>query len=806
MTLQPQYRAVLDALGDATIVSDLDGRVAYANPAAQTLTGWQLDELAGQPLTLIMPERLRERHLAGFRRYVETRVPRMMGRAVRLPLLRRDGVEVEIELTLAKFPDDLIIASLRDLRDRVELERQSELLALLDTLLTSAPVGVGLVDRELRYVRLNDALAAINGRPADEHVGRAIREVLPLLAAEIEPIFRRVFETGEPSVNREVSGMTAAQPGERRDWLVSHYPVRGPDHSILGVGVITVEITERRIAQREREQSDRLRKAITDNATVGLMLMDERQHCTFMNPAAEKITGFSFAEVQAKCVPLHYIIHHRRPDGSAYPMEECPLDRALPQRDQTHGEDVFVRADGSFYDVAFTASPLLQAGRAVGTVIEVRDITHEKRARAERDRIEAEQRFLADASQLLLSTLDYREALARVAEMAIPNLADWCVIDFASNGAPEAVAVVHSEPRKAELVRALRQRIGLSETHGLGRVLQTGEAELIEEIPNEILASRARDAESLALLRALRLGSAMIVPLKARGRVMGAITLANGDSERRFGRRDLSFAMDLGHRVALAVDNAMLYQQAQDAIRLRDDFLSIASHELRTPLTPLQLQLDSLEQALDAGEASRLPPARLAQKVQRSRKQVERLSVLVTNLLDVSRIQTGTLVLNLERVDFGQLVREVVGRFSEDSARLASKLKVFAQPNVFGSWDRLRIEQVVANLVSNAEKYGAGKPIHVEVSADAGSACLVVSDQGIGIEPEQLNRIFGKFERAVSPSAYGGLGLGLYIIRQILEAHGGTIRVDSHPGAGSTFKVFLPLDAPHGTPGETHKR
>jgi signal transduction histidine kinase len=261
-----------------------------------------------------------------------------------------------------------------------------------------------------------------------------------------------------------------------------------------------------------------------------------------------------------------------------------------------------------------------------------------------------------------------------------------------------------------------------------------------------------------------------------------------------FSVEEQQLAEELARRAALSVDNARLYREAQDAVRLRDEFLSIASHELRTPLTPLHLKLQMLHRQVTAAVhgGAPMPPERLAESLEVVQRQVGKLTALVDNLLDVSRITAGRMRLQVEDMDLATVAAEILGRFAPSAAQLQCVLELNAPEPVFGKWDRLRLEQVVTNLVSNALKYGGGKPVAVRVEADEETARLSVRDGGIGISEEDQGRIFERFERAVSEKHYGGLGLGLYITKQIVEAFGGTVRVASAPGQGSTFTLELP--------------
>ncbi|XXF77647.1 CHASE domain-containing protein [Myxococcaceae bacterium GXIMD 01537] len=237
-----------------------------------------------------------------------------------------------------------------------------------------------------------------------------------------------------------------------------------------------------------------------------------------------------------------------------------------------------------------------------------------------------------------------------------------------------------------------------------------------------------------------------------------------------------------------------LAREAQVAVRVRDDFLGVAAHELRTPLTALTLQLQLLRRLL--GKEGPVDKARLERGLETSERQTGRLSRLVDSLLDISRLTRGKLELHLEELDLTEVVQEVARRFELEAQSRDVTLTVDAPEPVRGSWDRLRLEQVLTNLVSNALKYGRGSPVDVSVRAEGEGARLEVRDRGIGIAPEDVSRIFERFERAASSRHYGGLGLGLFITRQLVEALGGRISVSSTPEQGSTFTVTLPPKSP----------
>jgi signal transduction histidine kinase len=239
---------------------------------------------------------------------------------------------------------------------------------------------------------------------------------------------------------------------------------------------------------------------------------------------------------------------------------------------------------------------------------------------------------------------------------------------------------------------------------------------------------------------------------------------------------------------------AALLGDLRDAVRVRDEFLSVASHELRTPITTLALQIDGLPRALRQQVGGELPE-NLARRLVLIRRQVDRLSSLVSSLVDVSRISSGRLELSRERADLVEIVRSVTERFGDDARRSGSSLGFEGDGPIWGDFDVSRVDQVVTNLVSNAIRYGLGKPITIGVARDGDRARIWVEDRGIGIAPQHQERVFQQFERVAPSTSYAGLGLGLWISRQLVEAMRGTISVRSVVDAGSTFTVELPTGA-----------
>jgi signal transduction histidine kinase/PAS domain-containing protein len=287
--------------------------------------------------------------------------------------------------------------------------------------------------------------------------------------------------------------------------------------------------------------------------------------------------------------------------------------------------------------------------------------------------------------------------------------------------------------------------------------------------------------------------SYLAVPVISRsGEVIGGLFFGH-PKPGVFTQREENIVTGLASQAAIAMDNARLFEKARQAIHVRDEFLSISSHELRTPLTPLKIQLQNMLRHIDNGTFREMPDERVRKMVVTSERQVTRLTTLVEDLLDVSRISSGRLKLNFEDTDLSILVQEVVERYQPQLLAVGCRTEVRCPPSLPAKVDRLRVEQVLINFLTNAMRYAPDQLVEVELSSVGPDAVLSVQDHGMGISAEDQQRIFGRFERILSTTNYGGLGLGLYIAQQIVQAHQGTIQVESELGKGARFQVKLPL-------------
>ena len=535
-----------------------------------------------------------------------------------------------------------------------------------------------------------------------------------------------------------------------------------------------------------RATADGTEKRLLRAPWPALLLTDTAGWVLDANDAFLRLAGLRREELEAGQVRWDALAAPETPSAGAQAVD-------MMRRWGTAGplETEYVRADGSRVPVTLAALGLEAPDRLL---VMVQDLTP-------RRRVEEALRFLSDASRELAEVKAEPGAiLTGVAHLAASAVATWCLVDLlGEDGTFRRVAAAHREPGYEPL---LLEELSYPSIHGedspLFQALARGESRLYADFLPEHGRQLARTPDQQALLERLGARSLMLVPMRARGQVVGLLTFAWSEPGRRYGPEDLEMVEELARRVVVAVENARLYREAQDAVHLRDEFLGIASHELKTPLTPLRLKLQLLQRQANGArlESASMDAERVADSLDVALRQVRKLTDLVDNLLDVSRITAGRLRLELEEMDLCSVAAELLSRFAPSAAQLGCELELHAPVPVFGRWDRLRVEQVVTNLLSNALKYGPGKPIRVHVEAQGAQARLTVRDEGIGVEPRLRARIFEKFERAVSDRHYGGLGLGLYITRQIVEALGGNVEVDSEPQKGATFTVLLPLVGP----------
>ena len=460
--------------------------------------------------------------------------------------------------------------------------------ALLDALFTHAPMGLAVWDEDLRYRRINAALAEINGLAPEEHLGRTTNEVLgDELGERVNMLLRRVFRSGRPAIDVGVEGQTAAAPGEQRQWLASYYPVPGEQGATLGVAGLVLEVTGERRARRAAQTATALLDAIFSAAPVGVAFWDLDRRYRRVNPALAGLNGIAPADHLGR-TPSELLGPDIGPQIEALLSDvvasgEAVLDRGI--NGELHGRAVHRQS---------TVFPVVGAdGALIGVAGVIRDVAAQHEAEAERARLLREafsSRAQAEAAQvraesaqaeaeaarrqtailaaagarLAAVTTDYEATLREVARIAVPTIADWCTFTLVDSGERlRTVAVAAADPELERLASEMVERYPPKPDGpaGAAEAIRTGRSRLVADIPEDLLEQVAADDEHLAFLHRLGMRSAMIVPLRARNRSIGALALVAAESGRRFGEDDLRLAEILAQRASLAVENARLYEE-----------------------------------------------------------------------------------------------------------------------------------------------------------------------------------------------------------------------------------------------------
>jgi PAS domain S-box-containing protein len=800
----------------AVFLLDLRGLVASWNVGAQRIHGYAPQEVLGSPLSVFFTEQDRARGQPA--QALDTASVRGRHEAERWQM-RKDGSRFWAHVVLAALHDHggplhgfaLITRDLTERRRseeanlrlaqeraarmhqerseqerRLHLRRQSELSALRADVSSAAVSDPGSVpEQAVRMVVHWLGVAAARVWLFDEagalhleaHAGRDLPGELSLDQLRTS-IVGRIAETGAPATSNDLSTDpsfgTVWAPQARIAFAGCPLLALGRGLGVLGafgrgalpedtldalrgVADVLAQSLERRRTEVElRRSRDRL-AVILSTISDGVTVQGKDGHLVFANEAAARLTGFATA-TELLAAPGHQILDRfeiRDERGGLVSPAELPGRQALVAGRPSQLTARFLNLDTRAERWArVSAAPVLADNGDVELAVNVfSDLT-------ERKRTEEAWRFLAGASAVLGSSLDYESTLAAVARLAVSQLADRCCVHVLSaDGQLDQLTVAYADPTCQPLdpEPPADPRVLLAVT--------SGEA--------------LRDP-----------GSRMIVPLTVGERPFGAITFTS-ERGRGYDQQDLILAQEIARRAGLAIDNARAYREARSAVQVRDTFLSIASHELKTPMSSLTLLVSSLLRAGRAGKAEELGGDKLIARLERVAEQSERLTALMNQLLDVSRLTAGRFPLAPTETDLCDVARDVLARFREEAAQAGSTLEFLANTPVVGWWDRSRLDQVLTNLITNALKYGGRSPITVEVAGDCSTARISVVDRGPGIPETDQARIFEQYERA-APTNLGGLGLGLWLVRELVRAHGGEVAVRSRLGDGAAFTVTLP--------------
>jgi PAS domain S-box-containing protein len=658
-------------------------------------------------------------------------------------------------------------------------EREADLREFLD----NAVEGIHLVAADGTILYANAAELNLLGYSAEEYIGHHIAD-FHADANVIQDILERLCG-GQALTNYEAR--LRCRDGGIKHVLINSN-VRFVDGKFVHTRCFTRDITERkgwedrlRVAE---ERFRRMQEATPDGVAILRPMRDADGRITdfqyvYVNPVIAKTMGRTVEEVTGSTV-LEMV-----PD-----LDETPFWPLFCQVAASGEPEIF---EQPYYDNGWAGwfrGVVVSLGSEISIVYS--DITARKKA-------QESLRFLAEASSILAASLDYDGTLTSVTKLAVPAIADWSSIDMLSDGTLKRLSVAHVDPEKVALAHELFRRFppDLDGTSGVAKVLRTGKPELIPEVTDEILQAAVKDPELLDIIRRLGLRASLCVPLRARGRVIGAMTLVSAESQRRYTEEDLHLAEDLARRASVAIDNSMLYRSAEEANRAKDEFLAVVSHELRTPLNAISGWVHMLREGGLSAEKSR-------HAIETIERNARAQNQLIEDLLDVSRIVSGKLRLDVETVDLALVIERAVETVRPAAAVKNITIREMLDPKatpVFGDPDRL--QQIVWNLLSNAVKFSSkDREVRVILRKLESSVEIIVKDQGAGIDPAFLPHVFERFRQADGSTTRtkGGLGLGLAIVRNLVELHGGSVRAESDGlGQGAAFCVSLPI-APIRTP------
>ncbi len=829
------------------------GRILSWNKGTELLKGYTAQEIIGQFLSILFTDE----DVALKRPQQQIAQAAALGQFTGEGWRRRkDGSRfwASVSLTALRDSSGELLGFLKITRDITERQRLEERLqhqvSLTGAITSNAAEGLCMMDVTGRLTFMNPAAEELLGWRREELICHVLHDAVHYRKADGQPFpihecpMVEVLKSGATVRNRE-DVMT------RRDG--SHVPVYCSCAPIMLEGEITGavlalhDISERKQIEAElREQTE----TVETVNQIGQLLsaeLDQRKLVQAVTDAATELSGARFGSF------FYNVLDERGASYMLYTLsgvpreafEHFPMPRATDLFGPTFRGEGVIRIDDVRLDprygrnspyygmpsnhlpvASYLAVPVIsRSGEVLGGLFfghpevgvfnerterivtglaaqaaialdNARLFDAARAASAQSEAAEKRASFLAEASAMLSSSLDYETTLASVARLAVPHMADWCSVHVLDkDGVILPLAVAHVDPSKVAMAQELQRRypIDATETNGVPQVIRTGQPEIYTDISDEMLVAAVRDEEQLAILRELDLKSAMTVPMTVQGRTLGCISFISTESGRRYGAEDLALAEDLARRAALAIDNARLYSEAQEVNRIKDEFLATLSHELRTPLTAVL----GWAKLLSTGQLDVEASARALDTIQRNARAQQQI---IEDILDVSRIITGKLRLEVQPVELIPVIEAAL-----ESVRPAADAKAIQVESLLDAQtglvmgDSSRLQQIIWNLLSNAVKFTPhGGCIWLQLREVDAQVQISVHDTGGGIKPEFLPFVFDRFRQADGSTTrvHGGLGLGLAIVRHLVELHGGTVKAESAgENQGATFTIALPLSA-----------
>ncbi|KAB8143812.1 PAS domain S-box protein [Chloroflexia bacterium SDU3-3] len=707
---------------------------------------------------------------------------------VEVAAIHQRSLLAQVSLLVALALSIVLLGSLavlmeRSMRERLQAAAQlAHERSVLHATISSIGDGLIATDIQGQVTFMNAVAEHLTGWLQAEAHGQALEKVFTIISEST----RQPTESPVSKVLR--SGMVAglanhtlliAKDGTERPIDDSGAPIHDAQRQLLGVVLVFRDITERYAAEAALRQSEARYRALADTIASLVFSMDADGEIFYFNQPFYDYTGLQ-GQAPSRALWLRLIHPADRP-GLLQAWEQ-----ARRSGEALVAEHRLRRADGVYrwFLSRIIPTPHADVGAAgwFGSCTDIDD----QRVAADHEH------FLAEASYTLARTTNYELALDTVARLAVPSVADMCVIQLLDDqGVPAQTIVAHSDPDKAALIQPLQ----LMRLMPLGQGEPLWRAQLVPYVTDMVTEHSELSPFIRELSQQIEPRSLIFTPMHIRHQPLGGVLLAIDTTERSYGPSDLHMAEELARRLSLGIDNARLFREAQTAITVRDEFLSIASHELRTPLTALLGYAEMLQRRVEENPAFQ-ERDRYAVRVMLMR--IEHLYKMVSSMLDLSRLQSQQLMIEYSVVRICKLVDRVI----HEAQVLPGRSRIaFAgcDQDMLIEGDEVRLEQVFQNLLENALKYSSDPdPVTITVE-DHGSHVLVsVADQGIGIPKEDLPQLFQRFYRAsnIDGRRVSGMGLGLYVVKEIVSLHHGTITVTSEEGKGSTFVVRLPKAAP----------
>jgi PAS domain S-box-containing protein len=774
---EARTREIVDLSPDAYFQADIEGRFVDVNEAACRLLGYTRDELLGKMIVDLIP-----RASAEATEVARTQILRP-GLVREWLFVRNDGTAAPVEVSSNTLPDGHWQAFVRDVGDRKrgeEAVRKSE--TKFRRLVETMPDGV-FINQGGRIVYANHGFAVLLGyddenpllgRPFEDFVAP---EALDLVKARI----RLVLDRGEIAPPLEVRL-------RRRDGspaIIESVAIGAEYEGAPAIIVVIRDLAPRVRAEQALRFSEAKFSGIVSISADAIISIDEQQKITVFNVGAEKIFGYSRDEVLGS--PIDLLIPERlrrrhRQDVAGFAAGQGTTRRM----GQAVSSIVGRRKSGEEFPAEASISNLKVGDTRLLTVV-LRDVT-------ERARLEKQQRMLAEVGVVLAATLDYERTLATVAEIAVRDFADWCMVELMDAGNDlRHLKVVSAEPAKAGVADRLEQiEFDRARAYLTRSVVESRQPMMFSCFAEQLIERFAQDSEQLEILRAVAPSSVISVPLMHRDQLLGTLTFISSSPSRLFNSWDLQLAKAIAERASLAIENARLYRAALQATGVRDQVLGVVAHDLRNPLSTISLHAAALKRA--DGE----PERRNQHQREAIERAARRMDRLIQDLLDVVVLEAGRLRLERTALSPGELIGEAADMQQALAASSSINLRVDVAsdvPIILG--DRDRLLQVFENLIGNALKFTeAGGQVTVGAARGPSEAVFWVADTGRGMTAVELAQVFDRFWQASARSGRLGAGLGLPITKGIVEAHDGRIWAESAPGRGSTFVFSIPL-APH---------